>query len=42
MIISDYIICTNHSDRPGINATICKTNISLLLPVSALNTTAHK
>ena len=26
MIVSDYIIYTNHFDTPGIKATICKMN----------------
>ena len=40
MILS-YIIYTNHFDRPGIKAIICKLTIFLLLPLSALNSTLH-
>ena len=40
MIVSYYIIDTNHFDRPGIKATICNYK-QLLLPVSALNIIVH-
>ena len=41
MIVSYYIIYTNHFDRPGIKATIFKLATFLLLPVSDLNTIVH-
>ena len=40
MIASYYIIYTNRFHRPGIKATV-KLTIFLLLPVPALNSTAH-
>ena len=40
MIASYYIIYTNRFHRPGIKATV-KLIIFLLLPVPALNSTAH-
>ena len=40
MIVAYYMIYTNHFDRPGIKATVCKF-FFLFLPVSALNTIVH-
>ena len=41
IIVSYYVIYTNHFDRPGIKALYVNLTIFLLLPVSALKTLVH-